>query len=311
MSTQESPYIEQGVAVQRLTRDLAKMAGKLSPTEARFLVDYYYICQDDRMRFKNQVRALDGSEEPNMVLDWLGEQSSVMENQIKRALDKYTDEHPIGSWIKSLYGFGPVLAAGFIAHIDIEQAPTAGHIWSYAGLVPGQLWEKGQKRPWNAELKKLCFKAGECMVKFAAHDDCHYGHMYRDRKNLEWQRNLDGSHAQQAERDKDKYSANTESYGWVRGMFDPTDVRQLMLAEGSLPLDKLKKIKRKAGEGVPMLPPAQIHARARRYAVKMFLSHLHEVWYETHFKRRVPNPFVIEHMGHAHRITVPNYTSPY
>lgn len=361
MSNIESPYIEQGAAVQRLSRDLANMAKQLSASEARFLVDYYYICQDDRMRFLNQVRAMNQSNESNMVLDWLGEQASVMENQVKRALDKYTDGHPVGSWIKSLYGFGPVLSAGFIAHIDITKAPTAGHIWSYAGLTNGVEWvsaadaaawvkqngldveaaaryfnrnlesmrrmatqnSEGEespvtakslaaaisRRPWNAELKKLCFKAGECMVKFAAHEDCHYGHMFRERKSLEWDRNLSGHYASQV--NEDTYSKSTESYAWAVGCYASFDVAELLRTEGSLPLDKLKKIRRPAGEGTPMLPPAHIHARARRYAVKMFLSHLHEVWYETHFKRRVPNPFVIEHLGHAHRIKVPNYTSPY
>jgi hypothetical protein len=310
----ESQYLEAGIAVQRLTRDLANGAKRMSPNEARFLVDYYYICQDDRMRFLAQVRAMSASEESTMVLDWLGSQATTMEGQVKRALDKYTDEHPVGAWIKSLYGFGPVLAAGLVAHIDIEKAPTAGHIWSYAGLIPGQKWNKGEKRPWNAELKKLCFKIGECMVKFAGNEECFYGHIFRDRRQFEWDNNLNGRLSHQATLDKDKYSNSAESYAWVNGMYHPDDVHRLRTeldSEGSIPLDQLKKIKRKAGEGVPMLPPAQIHARARRYAVKLFLSHLHTVWYEMHFKCRPPNPFVIEHLGHAHYIQVPNYTSPF
>lgn len=361
-----SPFIEQGIAVQRLSRDLATAAARLSENEARFLVDYYYICQDDRMRFLGQVRAMTQSQESTMVLDWLGAQAEVMEGQVKRALDKYTDAHPIGTWIKSLYGFGPVLAAGIIAHIDIEKAPTAGHIWSYAGLVDGKEWissadaarwvkENGldvelaartfnrnpanlramasqdregediemtakslaaaiARRPWNAALKKLCFKIGECMVKFAGNEQCFYGHVFRDRRLYEWENNLNGVLAQKAANDGDKYSTSTESYAWVKGMYHPDDIRALrkkLDTEGAIPPDELKKIRRKAGEGVPMLPPAQIHARARRYAVKLFLSHLHTVWYETHFQRRPPNPFVIEHMGHVHYIQVPNYESPY
>lgn len=306
-----SDYIDSSVAVQRLTRDLANGARKMTVNEARFLVDYYYICQDDRIRFKGQVRALDKSEEPNMVLGYLAEQSEVLESQVKRALDKYTDEHPIGKWIKSLYGFGPVLAAGFVAHIDIEKAPTAGHIWSYAGLLPERKWEKGQKRPWNAELKKLVWKAGECMVKFSNKEECVYGTIFRERKDQEWVNNLAGAFAHQAIKEQEKYAANTESYGWVHGCYKAEDIKKLQAGGIALTPDNLKKIKGEKGSGTCMLPPAHIHARARRYCMKIFLSHLHEVWYETHFKCRVPNPFVIEHMGHVHRIKVPNYDSPY
>jgi len=63
-----------------------------------------------------------------------------MENQIKRSLDKFTDHHPVGKWMKSIHGIGPVIAAGMLAHIDIEKAPTAGHIWRYAGLDPTVVW---------------------------------------------------------------------------------------------------------------------------------------------------------------------------
>lgn len=358
-----SDYIDNSLAVQRLTKDLVNAAKLMTPQEARFLVDQFYISQDNRIRYDGQVRAMVQSGEPNLVLTWMSLQSSAMEAQIKRALDKFTDEHPVGAWIKGLFGFGPVLAAGLVAHIDIEQAPTAGHIWSYAGIVPGKEWvsrersaawvkENGldhvkaaldfnrnpenilamathdsegnkiemtakslaaaiSRRPWNPELKKLCFKIGECMVKFANNEECHYGHIYRERKLMEWDRNLGGVFTEQAKMDAERYGRSTEAYLWTGGYYKAEDVRKMIEKGVSLTPDQLKKIKGEKGSGTHMLPPAHIHARARRYAVKIFLSHLHEVWYETHFKRRVPNPFVIEHMGHVHRIKVPNYTSPY
>ena len=47
--------------------------------------------------------------------------------------------------------------------------------------------------------------------------------------------------------------------------------------------------------------------RARRKAVKLFLSHLHEVWFYIHTGgQRAPRPYAIEHLGHAHYIEVPN-----
>ena len=90
--------------------------------------------QDDRIRAAGQVRSMDN--EPHDVLTWLGEQSSVLENQVKGALDVYSAGHPIGQRIRSVDGVGPVIAAGLLAHIDITKANTAGSIWRYAGLDP-------------------------------------------------------------------------------------------------------------------------------------------------------------------------------
>lgn len=307
----ENTYIDQNSAVMRLTRDLAKGAATMSEDEARYLVDYYYICQDDRIRFKAQERALTASEEPNMVIGYLGEQTSLLEQQIKRALDKYTDDHPIGKWIKSLYGFGPVLAAGFLAHIDITKAPTAGHIWSYAGLIEGQKLVKGEKRCWNAELKKLVWKAGEVMVKFSNVEECVYGQLFRMRRDYEWNRNLAGGCRDQALRDATVYGSGTEAWKWTNGCYRAADIEKRYRAGMSLAAAEIKSLLLPAGQGDPMLPPSQMHGRARRYAMKIFLSHLHAVWYETHFKERVPKPFAIAHLQHAHMYEVPNYVSPY
>jgi hypothetical protein len=255
--------------VQRLTRDMNKAAAKLSDDEARYLVDYYYICQDDRKRANNQTRALSESGEPNAVVSWLAVQSETLESQIKRALDTYTDEHPIGRWLKSNYGIGPVIAAGLLAHIDITRAVTAGHIWRYAGLDPTQKWEKGQKRPWNAQLKTLCWKVGQSFMKFSNAEECHYGRIYRERKQYELERNEAGGNAQTAAEAVTRVSKSTDAY---------------------------------KAYSIGKLPPAQIDARARRYAVKLFLSHLHEVWYRYEHGTNPPKPYVLEHGGHAHYI---------
>src|SRR6185312_11642646 len=99
----------------------------MSPDEARYLVDAYYLMQENRKRSDNQVRSMEA--EPHTVIAWLAENSDMLEGQIKRALDKYTDAHVVGQWMKSIHGIGPVIAAGLMAHIDINKAPTVGHIW--------------------------------------------------------------------------------------------------------------------------------------------------------------------------------------
>jgi hypothetical protein len=55
------------------------------------------------------------------------------------------------------------------------------------------------------------------------------------------------------------------------------------------------------------LPDAQIHGRAKRKAVKLFLSHYWQVAYEVHFRRPAPRPWIIEHGGHIDLIPVPGY----
>ena len=258
--------------IMKLSKDLKVAAAKLSDDEARFLVDYYYIAQEDRKRSTNQVRALDESMEPNAVIGWLASQSKGLEEQIKKALDSYTESHVMGAWMRQIVGIGPVISAGLLAHIDIEKAPTVGHIWRYAGLDPTSKWEKGQKRPWNAGLKTLCWKAGQSFMKFSGRDDCYYGHIYRERKNFEIARNERGDNKELAEQLKEKVGKNTEAYKHFSN---------------------------------GLLPPGQIDARARRYAVKLFLSHLHGAWYETHFGTKPPLPYPIAHMGHAHFIPSP------
>lgn len=199
-------------SVQRLRKDLRKAAENLSAAEARFLVDHYYIMQRDRIRGAHQERALGEAAEPHLVLGWLSENSMVLEGQIKAALDRYSAAHPVGKWSRAVKGIGPVIAAGLLAHIDITKAPTVGHIWRFAGLDPTLKWNKGEKRPWNAALKTLCWKIGESFVKVSGHEDAFYGRLYLERKALEEQRNAAKAFAEQAAAGAARVGKSTEAY---------------------------------------------------------------------------------------------------
>lgn len=261
------------VQVTRMTKQIAASVTSLSADEARYLVDAYYIMQDDRKRAHNQLRAvLSHADEQhavseNSVMQWLATQTETIENQIKRALDKYTEAHAMGAWMREIVGIGPVISAGLLAHIDIEKAPTVGHIWRFAGLDPSSKWVKSQKRPWNAKLKTLCWKAGQSFMKLSMREDCYYGRIYRERKEYEIARNERGENAVLASELIKKVDNTTEAHKH--------------LSEGKL-------------------PPGQIDARARRYAVKLFLSHLHAEWFRRHFGTEPPAPYPIAILGHAH-----------
>jgi hypothetical protein len=268
-----TPDPERRTSIVRLSRDLALAAQSMTLDEARYLVDAYYVSQEARKRTDNQQFSM--ATEPHLLLAWLSDQNETLESQIKRALDRFTDTHQIGAWLKKMYGIGPVLAAGLIAHIDIDKAVTAGHIWRYAGLDPTSVWAKGTKRPWNASLKTLTWKCGQSFMKFSNHPDCFYGHIYKERKEYEIRRNVAGGMAQTAADilAKRKIGSTTAAYAH--------------LSKGQL-------------------PPGQIDARARRYAVKLFLSHLQYVWWCLEKGAKPPKPYALTALGHAHIIQPPN-----
>jgi hypothetical protein len=274
--------------VQRLTKDLAIAARTISDAEARFLVDAYYSMQDARIRSDGQIRSIVKNPvetgdtdpatgeamlavEPHDVLKWLSEQNSTLEAQVKRALERYVSSHLVGAWLTSVYGIGPVISAGLLAHIDIHKAPTVGHIWRFAGLDPSVRWEKKTKRPWNAQLKVLCWKSGESFVMFHNRDECFYGQVWKRQKEVYVARNEAGQYAEQAARKlaAHNYAKDTAAH---------------------------------AHYSTGKLPPAHIHAMARRYAVKLFLSHLHAEMHRRILGREPPLPYPIAHMGHAHII---------
>ena len=328
-------------SVTRLTTDLRKASATLGAHEARFVVDNYYALQKFRIRTENQLRALSATGEPNEVLLHFAKQFETLESTMQTALDKYSAGHPVGRWSRDQKGIGPVLAAGLLAHIDITQCPTVGHIWQFAGLNPNRVWlgteaatklvndilpgktsqpvddvtlemlaealdrdwvrmkgslfnrrkdgdttkpiTKGEVikyaalRPWNGNLKTLCWKIGESFVKVSGNEEAFYGQVYRSRKSWEIIKNENGDYADQARH---------------------------KLATMNFRDDTTAKAKYSEGK----LPDAHIHARAKRYAVKLFLAHWHEVAYINEYGEKPPKPYVIEHLGHGHYIAPPGLT---
>jgi hypothetical protein len=261
--------------VAKLRRDVRE-ATTLGRAEARWLIDAYYATQENRIRALHQVRALTEGDEPAAVISWLFDQQELLEREIRKVLDDFSDRSAPGVWAKSILGIGPVIAAGLLCHIDIEQAPTVGHIWRYAGLDPTVEWKKGEKRPWNAALKRLCWLIGESFVRVSGRENDIYGKIWRSRKEQESARNEAGEFADQA-------AAALASKKWRA--------------------DTQARAEYEAGR----LPKARIHARAKRYATKLFLAHLHHVMYEDHYGTPPPKPYVIQHLGHAHFIEPPNW----
>lgn len=262
--------------LEKLKRDIKASAATLGEQEARYLVDLYYQMQDFRIQASNQARVLTETDEKESheTISFLAENYRKMENNIKSCLETYAKSKPIGQWLLSICGIGPVIAAGLMAHIDIKKCETAGAIWKFAGLDPTSEWKKGEKRPWNAKLRTLSWKIGQSFMKVSGNDKDFYGHLYKERKALEQSNNEEGLYAEQAKAklEKFKIGKTTEAYKWY--------------SKG-------------------MLPPGHIDARARRYAVKIFLSHLFDTWYRMDRGCEPPKPFAIAILNHAHEIKPP------
>src|SRR5215475_5123062 len=171
-------------------------AENLLQAELRLLVANYYQSQEMRKRADMQLRHL-GDKQPLPISTYMAESFADIEQQIVKALDKVL-VGPVAAWIRAQRGVGPVIAAGLVAHIDITKAPTAGHIWRFAGLDPTLEWKKGEKRPYNAALKQVCWHLGQCFMKQSNDPDCFYGNLYRERKQYEMARNESGDNAERA-----------------------------------------------------------------------------------------------------------------
>lgn len=271
--------MKRSIEIPKLPSEVVLEASKLSNAEARFLVSDYYIFQEHRKRFDMQIRHLGDKELPKL-LQYNADAAAHMETQITRSLEHYADSNVIGRWCMSHYGVGPVISAGLLAHMAVEikdkvtglMVPLqyAGHWWSFAGLNPEKKWEKGKVRPWSADVKQLCYHAGQCFKRVSGKDEAVYGKLYRARKEHLIARNLAGEFAERAK----TYITNS------------SDVKKIL--------------------DIGMLPAGNLDSQACRYAVKIFLSHLHAVWYWNHFGRPPPKPFAIAILGHGNEIIVPN-----
>jgi hypothetical protein len=293
--------------LQRLTRDIAKSTAIVGQQQARYLVDTYYAMQEGRIASASRVRDLTKDGEPAAVMDYTRAQMELLEGQVARALKWYVEAQPLGVWMTSVIGIGPVIAAGLLSSIDYSTTNSAARIWKFAGLTPDSVWEKGERRPWNAFLKTIAYKIGESFVKMQSNESDFYGRFYAYRKALEWKRNIRGELADQAAAKLDKYNLGkgTNAYQWYTGRISPEWVAAVFKSGESFPANVPANALNLATVSTPMLPPAHIHARARRWTAKLFLAHTVEVGHWLHHGRLAPPEYAFAHLGHKDYVYPP------
>lgn len=315
------------VPIKKLTKYIKNTAiVGVSKNDIRFVIQSYYQIQKYRISLAGQIRAINQSDDDDKeheLLDWLFSNMVQLEEEIKKAVKAYVEADIVGQWLLKIVGIGPIIAGGLLCYLDPNKAPSVSHYYSYAGLndnnnpwlgkeqakkvvhdhvstkcTDQELMElalatnrhftrvlematddKGKrsrvrlvkemsKPPYNTDLKKLCWKVGESFVKVSNKPNSLYGRIYRERKALEEAKNEVYAYASQAEHvlRTTNIGKDTEAYKWY--------------SQG-------------------MLPPAHINSRAKRYAVKIFISHLYDEMYKAEFAKEPVRAYVFEHLGHV------------
>lgn len=322
-----------------LSKDVKKSAAFVNDKQIRLIVDNYYATQAHRMNVANQIRAVkqgfdevqDG-EQP--AIAWLLEDIKNRENQIKKMIAEYTKTVPVCQWMMAIKGIGPVFAANLWSYIDMSKCKHANQWLAYAGLNDNNapwlgkekaaelvneaykkfklsnkddvtmdvIWhvaiksgrnartvkegfykhlESSKKKetqktaliaymakpPYNTDLKKVCYLIGESFVKVSNKGSL-YGELYKERKAFENYMNEKGEYKDQAEkllREKN-YNKDTDTYEY--------------LSKG-------------------ILSPGHINMRAKRWAVKIFMTHVFEAAYYYTYNEKPPVIWPIAFGGHT------------
>lgn len=322
---------------ENLGKDLKKEIKSVtnaSRQEIKALVDNFYQIQKKRIALQGQIRSIrqDADELSTNafadILEWQLKTQMIQEKGLKDALNCVAQTSEVGRWLLQIKGIGPTLASALLAYFDVEGIEYATHFISYAGLndnnrpwlgaeasrkiveevlgdsktitddhleqlsirtkwrykylndscskydSEGKLKSRSKselikaisKIPYNKNLKVIMFKIEESFVKVANRGSL-YGELYKQRKALETELNEKLHYKDQAER-----ILATKNIG------KDTDAYKAY--------------------SIGKLPKAHIDKRAKRWACKIFISHLFEEMYRVH-NNSVPAPFyVFTHLGH-------------
>lgn len=227
----------------------------------------------DRIAHSNRIEQLirDGKNIP-AIHNFLLDTAKNTEAKLNKEIKAFVKSHPVGLWCLTNQGLGPIMTAKLLTTFDVSKE-TAGKWWAFAGLCPGQKKVKGQKTNYSPRAKTLCFLVSKSFVLTSNKQNAYYGEVYKMRKDYETNRNMLGHYKDQA---LQIYNATK----WTK--------------------ESITKVSYKNG----LLPKAHIIARSARYTVKLFLSHLHQV-YREYADLPVPLPYVMGIPNSPHTRFIP------
>lgn len=128
-------------SIQKMSRDTRRAAITLGPDESRFLGDIFYTIQELRIGMRSRLKELVETRKPHEVIEYIVRQAQILEGMCKTSLEQWVKgQGNAANWCTEQKGIGPIITANLLSNIDIERAPTYGHIWSFAGQNPGAIW---------------------------------------------------------------------------------------------------------------------------------------------------------------------------
>lgn len=258
--------------------------------ELRWLTDVYGQVQKLRIANGNRVFAssegLDTNRPEPFVSGLVGRLEAIEKDIFGQMRDVVCD-HPAWPWLNEVKGIGPTIATKILGLIgDIERFDNVAKLWSFAGygLKPNpetgvperQRPQKGEKLTYNRRLKTAVYLAGDSFIKSRSPYRWLYDsakHRYRIAKQIKPLRDAVGG----------ENIPNRET------------------PEGKKAWDALiRKVNKEGGAKNDEIVWSDGHVdnAARRVMVKIFLSHLWEVWREAEGFSTRP-PYAIEYLNHS------------
>lgn len=287
------------VLIADLRRFLSRRA--LLDHEVRYLVTIYFTIQRHRIAMDSSLRASTAAGRPSATIETYRDSLEAIEDAMVPMLKRWAASTDRGRWALSIAGIGPVIAAGMCAFATLSYCRDPHNLWSYAGLIPGD------PTRFSRSFRRIAYYAGESFVRAGKY----YRNLYVQRKAYEWRKNLSGGNREQALAAARKAVAPA-SRAFLSGDVDPEKLLGYM-ALGKSPVSANGAIARAVispGAGIPMLTPGHIDRRARRWTIKMFISHFSQVsWESTSSDSDEPwqPPYAVRTLGHDDLIPPPNW----
>lgn len=305
--------------------------------DVRFCVQAYYQLQGLRITLAGQLRSIEqgksgGSKVKDKnapqaeVLQWLYNNILGMENEIKRAMNIWSDSNTVASWCKQVCGIGPVISAGLAAHFDVTKAPSVAHFYSYSGY-------NDNNDPWLGKEKAKALVRKHCPKPIVTTDQ-----LMALAEDPECPRSLEKLRRYAYDTKKDKYTRDALEKGLAKIPYN-AELKTLLwkLGESFVKVSnkpaslygmiykqkKLSEIEKNErlefsdqatrklqttnigkntlayqSYSIGKLPDAHIHSRATRFAVKLFISHLFEEMYRVEYNSEPPRLYQHVYLEH-------------
>lgn len=305
--------------------------------DVRFCVQAYYQLQGLRITLGGQLRSIEqgksggkkveGQDAPQAeVLQWLYNNVLGMENEIKRAMNIWSDSNVVASWCKQVCGIGPVISAGLAAYFDITRAPSVAHFYSYSGYNDNNNPWLGKEKA-KALVKKYCPKpqvTTDQLIALSEDPECTRSLEKLRRYAFDEKKEKYTRDALEKGLAKIPYNAELKTLLWklgesfVKVSNKPASLygtiykqkkaseieknEKLEFADQAAKKLETTKIGKKTlayqSYSVGKLPDAHIHSRATRFAVKIFISHLFEEMYRVEYNSEPPRIYPHVYLEH-------------